>query len=139
MMKVAVIGSGIGGLSSAIRLAKLGLDVSVFEANEFVGGKVNEQWLGEYRFDMGPSVFTEPALIEELLSLCGKDPSLFLYRQLAESCRYFFSDGQQVVVPAGVKQTAQIFESSFGENRQRTERFLKRLSKNYQALSPVFI
>ncbi len=139
MMKVAVIGSGIGGLSSAIRLAKLGLDVSVFEANEFVGGKVNEQWLGEYRFDMGPSVFTEPALIEELLSLCGKDPSLFHYRQLAESCRYFFTDGQQVIVPAGMKQTAQTFETEFGENRLRTERFLKRLSKNYQALSPVFI
>ena len=117
MMKVAVIGSGIGGLSSAIRLAKLGLDVSVFEANDFVGGKVNEQWLGEYRFDMGPSVFTEPTLIEELMSLCGKDPSLFHYRQLDESCRYFFTDGQQVIVPAGMKQTAQTFETEFGENR----------------------
>ena len=77
MMKVAIVGAGTGGLASAIRLAKLGYEVSVFEANDFVGGKVNEQWLGDYRFDMGPSVFTEPALIEELITLCGKDPSIF--------------------------------------------------------------
>lgn len=139
MMKVAVIGSGIGGLSSAIRLAKLGLNVSVFEANEFIGGKVNEQWLGQYRFDMGPSVFTEPELIEELISLCGQDPSIFSYRQLEESCRYFFSDGQQVIVPSGTKQTAETFETAFGESRQSTERFLNRLSLNYKTLYPVFI
>jgi phytoene desaturase len=139
MMKVAVVGAGTGGMASAIRLAKLGYDVSVFEANDFVGGKVNEKWLDSYRFDMGPSVFTEPALIDELISLCEKDPSIFSYRQLEESCRYFFSDGQQVTIPVGTKQTAECFETAFGENKERTERFLKRLSKNYQALSPVFI
>jgi phytoene desaturase len=139
MMKVAIIGAGTGGMASAIRLAKLGYEVSVFEANDFVGGKVNEKWIGSYRFDMGPSVFTEPVLIDELVSMCSKDPSFFSYRQLEESCRYFFSDGQQVIVPSGTKQTAQIFESAFGESRQGTERFLKRLSRNYQALYPVFI
>jgi phytoene desaturase len=139
MMKVAIVGAGTGGMASAIRLAKLGYDVSVFEANDFVGGKVNEKWMGEYRFDMGPSVFTEPSLIDELISLCEKDPSIFSYRQLEESCRYFFSDGQQVIVPVGTKQTAESFEMAFGENRKRTERFLERLSKNYHAVYPVFI
>lgn len=139
MMKVAVIGSGVGGLASAIRLAKLGCEVSVFESNDFVGGKVNEQWIGDYRFDMGPSVFTEPALIDELIELCEKDSSIFAYRRLKESCRYFFDDGQQVTIEAGLEKTAQAFEESFGENRKRTTRFLQRLSKNYAALSPVFI
>lgn len=139
MMNVAVIGSGIGGLASALRLAKLGLKVSVFEANDFVGGKVNEQWLGAYRFDMGPSVFTEPALIEELLTLVNKDKSDFPYRRLPESCRYFFEDGQYVLVPSGMDQVAETFSTAFGESSVRTKRFLKRLSRNYQALYPVFI
>jgi len=139
MMKVAIVGAGTGGMASAIRLAKLGYEVSVFEANEFVGGKVNEKWIGSYRFDMGPSVFTEPALIDELISLCEGDSSVFSYRHLEESCRYFFNDGQQVSIPAGLHQTAQTFETAFGENRLRTERFLKRLTLNYKALSPVFI
>ncbi|MFM8963032.1 MAG: NAD(P)-binding protein [Sphingomonadales bacterium] len=57
-MKVGIIGSGIGALASAIELRKLGLEVSVFEANAQIGGKIVEQHLGAYRFDMGPSVFT---------------------------------------------------------------------------------
>ena len=39
-MKVAIIGSGIGGICSAIRLKKKGFDVDVFEKNEFPGGNL---------------------------------------------------------------------------------------------------
>jgi len=66
-MKVGIIGSGIGALASAIELRKLGLSVTVFEANDIIGGKIVEQRIGDYRFDMGPSVFTEPHLVQELL------------------------------------------------------------------------
>ena len=57
-MKAIVIGAGIGGLGASIRLAKLGYDVTVFEANHHVGGKMNSLQLGYWCFDMGPSVFT---------------------------------------------------------------------------------
>ena len=39
-INAVVIGSGVGGLASAIRLAKLGIKVTVFEKNSFIGGKV---------------------------------------------------------------------------------------------------
>jgi phytoene dehydrogenase-like protein len=97
-MKVGIIGSGIGALASAIELRKLGLEVTVFEANAIIGGKIVEQHIEGFRFDMGPSVFTEPQLLEELLQ--SLDPQQnFPYRALEESCRYFFNDGQQVVLP----------------------------------------
>ena len=105
-MKVGIIGSGIGALASAIELRKLGLEVHVFEANEVIGGKIVEQHLADYRFDMGPSVFTEPALLQDLIK--GLDPSAtFAFRQLTESCRYFFKDGQNIVVPVGKEKVAQ--------------------------------
>jgi phytoene dehydrogenase-like protein len=44
-MKVGIIGSGIGALASAIELRKLGLTVTVFEANAVIGGKIVEQHL----------------------------------------------------------------------------------------------
>ena len=40
-LNAIVIGSGVGGLATAIRLAKKGIQVTVFEANAFPGGKVN--------------------------------------------------------------------------------------------------
>jgi phytoene dehydrogenase-like protein len=56
MTKAIVIGAGIGGLATAIRLAKKGYAVEVFEANDYVGGKLSTFTLGDYRFDAGPVV-----------------------------------------------------------------------------------
>jgi phytoene desaturase len=137
--KAIVIGSGVGGLSAGIRLAKLGFDVSIFESNSFVGGKVNSKMIGSYRYDMGPSVFTEPHLVQELVELCGKPRDFFQYRRLEESCRYFYSDGQQVVVKSGMDKVANSFEQNFGENPKITHAFLKRMKLNYEAVYPVFI
>ena len=61
-----IIGSGIAGIASAIRLAQKGYAVTVFEANDYPGGKLSEFRLGDYRFDAGPSLFTLPDLVEEI-------------------------------------------------------------------------
>ncbi|MEN9700601.1 MAG: hypothetical protein RLZZ301_1799 [Bacteroidota bacterium] len=137
-MKVGIIGSGIGALASAIELKRLGLAVTVFESNGQIGGKLVEQQLGSYRFDMGPSVFTEPALMDDLLK--GLDPSsAFPYHQLQESCRYFYSDGQHVVLPIHKEAVAQTLASELGESKEKALYFLNRMEANYRAIYPVFI
>ena len=51
-----------------------------------------------YRFDTGPSLFTQPHLIEELMQLCNKKPEdYFKYHKLKESCRYFFEDHTRII------------------------------------------
>lgn len=137
-MKVVVIGSGVGGMASAIRLAHLGHKVEVFEKNSFVGGKVNSLEKGGYRFDMGPSVFTEPHLVDELLNL-AKTKIDFPYEPLEESFRYFFNDGQTLKMPAGTNGTIKVFTEELGEDLSNTKRYLKAIEKNYKALYPVFI
>jgi diapolycopene oxygenase len=71
-MKAAIIGSGLAGLASAVRLALQGIEVHVFEANAYPGGKLHEFTLQGYRFDAGPSVSTMPWLVDELFELAGK-------------------------------------------------------------------
>jgi len=66
MKQAVVIGSGIAGLASSIRLALKGYQVTVFEANAYPGGKLSAFSLGEYRFDAGPSLFTMPHYVTEL-------------------------------------------------------------------------
>ena len=58
--KAIIIGSGVAGLASAIRLAVQGFAVTVFEKNSYPGGKLSAFELGSYRFDSGPSLFTQP-------------------------------------------------------------------------------
>jgi len=94
-----IIGAGIGGIASAIRLAALGLSVQVFEKNKYPGGKLTEIEVDGFRFDAGPSLFTMPSLVEELFELVGKNPKdHFQYERLEVVCKYFFED--EVVINA---------------------------------------
>ncbi len=98
--KAIVVGSGIAGIASAIRLSVLGYSVEVFEKNAYLGGKLTEIQLGEYRFDAGPSLFTMPHFVEELFLLAGKDPKdYFSYVKCAVACHYFFEDGTFIPFP----------------------------------------
>ncbi len=94
MAKCAVIiGSGIGGIATAIRLACKGYQVKVFEKNSYLGGKLTAFELDGFKFDAGPSLFTQPEYIEELFVLAKKDINkYFSYTKSSSSCKYFFSD-----------------------------------------------
>ena len=72
-----VVGSGIAGIASAIRLSLKGYRVNVYESNGYPGGKLTNLELGNYRFDAGPSLFTLPYLVDELFNLAGKNPSSY--------------------------------------------------------------
>jgi phytoene dehydrogenase-like protein len=87
---IAVIGSGMAGLAVAIRLAAKGNQVSIFEANAYAGGKLSEFTQGEYRFDAGPSLFTLPQLVLDLLQLAQIPESDFPYIKLEQGCHYFY-------------------------------------------------
>jgi diapolycopene oxygenase len=94
-----VIGAGIAGIASSIRLAVKGYKVTVFESNDYPGGKLTEIRLGEYRFDAGPSLFTLPHLVDELFVLAGKNPrayfnyhATFLERSLHRAGTYLSKD-----------------------------------------------
>ena len=72
MKQVAIVGAGIAGIASAIRLQHKGYQVQVFEQQSFAGGKIAEIRKEGFRFDTGPSLFTLPELVDELMELGGK-------------------------------------------------------------------
>jgi phytoene desaturase len=96
-IKWAIIGSGVAGLASAIRLRALGAEVDVFESNSFPGGKLSEFTFSGFRFDAGPSLFTMPQWLQELFEIHKKDfKAYFQYQNLKESCLYFYEDGTRI-------------------------------------------
>lgn len=139
-MKVAVIGSGIGGLATAIRLAVKGYKVTVFEKNSTPGGKLSQLQLGDFRFDTGPSLFTLPQLVEELFSLCGENMnSLLPYQLLENNCRYFFPDG---TVFNFYHQKDKLKREIAEKTSEEEENILRRLSHSeevYNVSAPVFL
>ena len=70
--KVVVVGAGVGGLATAIRLSIKGYSVVVFESNSYIGGKLSQIESKNFRFDTGPSLFTMPELVMSCLNWLTK-------------------------------------------------------------------
>jgi phytoene desaturase len=70
---VAIVGGGLGGLSTAIHLRLAGHPVTIFESNERVGGRANLIERDGFRFDTGPSLLNYPWVFEDLFRAAGRE------------------------------------------------------------------
>lgn len=126
----------MAGLASAIRCAKMGATVTVLESRPSFGGKMHEINRGKYRFDAGPSLFTMPALVEELLETSAQD---FSYFRLANICNYWFSDGTTFQSDGNKSVFITQFAKQFGEAESTITEFLEFYQKTYEITAPVFL
>jgi phytoene desaturase len=127
--QAVVIGAGIAGIASSIRLSVKGYAVTVVEKNNYPGGKITEVRSGDFRFDAGPSLFTMPQYVEELFELAGKNPSdYFQYEKLNEVCRYFWNDGTHFVASGDNEKFAKEAESFFNVSEREIRQKLEKAS-----------
>ena len=73
MKTAVVIGSGFGGLALAIRLQSAGIATTIVEARDKPGGRAYYWERDGFTFDAGPTVITDPACLQELWGLTGRD------------------------------------------------------------------
>lgn len=137
---VKVIGAGMGGLAVAIRLAVKGYAVEVFERNEGPGGKLS--WFSQdgYAFDAGPSLFTQPANIEELFAFANEPVAeYFTYARVPIACRYFYENGTILNAYTDSEQFANELEEKLGENPLKVNQYLKEAGRAYDQIGTVFL
>jgi oxygen-dependent protoporphyrinogen oxidase len=89
--KVAVVGGGISGLSTAYKLMKQGHDVVVFESHEKIGGKISTEYKDGFELDLGPVTIAETPEIIELSKELGLE---IIPASTASSIRYIYSKGK---------------------------------------------
>ncbi|MBO9722864.1 MAG: phytoene desaturase [Novosphingobium sp.] len=73
MKKACVIGAGFGGLALAIRLQSAGIETTLVEARDKVGGRAYSWERDGFTFDAGPTVITDPDALRELWTLSSQD------------------------------------------------------------------
>lgn len=138
--QAAIIGAGVGGLATAIRLRLKGYAVDIFEAHDRPGGKLNEFHRAGYRFDAGPSLFTLPEQMDDLFRLAGKEPAdYFQYDALEVITRYFYPDGTVLNAYRDVQAFAREIEEKTGESAEQVHRFLAKSRELYDITAEVFL
>lgn len=139
-MRIGIIGAGIAGLATAVRMAVRGHEVEVFEANEYPGGKLSQFDLEGYRFDAGPSLFTMPQYVDDLFRLAGEDPArYFQYERLDTVCHYFWEDGTRLNAYAEPKAFGAEVEAKLGVPAERVQIALADSAYKYELTGRIFL
>ena len=113
MKPIGIIGGGLAGLSAACVLAARGHRVTIFERNDWLGGKAAQLCGDGFRFDMGPTIVTIPSVLRRIFSEAGArlEDYLDLVR-LDPQWRCFFDDGTSLDLaqnPDAMAQTLDAF------------------------------
>lgn len=138
--KAIVIGSGIAGIATAIRLKVKGYEVTIFEKNNYTGGKITVVEKNGFRFDAGPSVFTLPELVLELFQLAGKNPNdYFNYVRHSVSSNYFWNDGTRFSAPGTKSEFIEKASVFFDEPSLKISKYLTESERKYAITRPVFL
>ncbi len=143
---VVIVGAGPGGLAAAMLLAHAGVKVRVVERMPHVGGRCSAIREQGFTFDLGPTFFLYPRVLERVFRLCGRD----LFRdipmvQLDPQYRILFGEhgGDLVCSPDLSKMEAAVAKLDphdganvrrfIAENRVKLERFRPALEKPFNS------
>lgn len=104
--QVVVIGSGFGGIASALRARKMGFDVTLVERLQQLGGRAQTFQQQGFIFDAGPTVITAPFLFEELFELFDRNIVDYIEMMpVTPWYRYEFNDGSHLNYGGSVDDT----------------------------------
>lgn len=138
--KIAVIGSGVAGMAAAARLAAKGYDVTVYEKNNYAGGKLGLLQQDGYTFDTGPSLFTQPYILEELFKDCGKELKHYLdYSQLEINTKYFYEDGTVFTAYRDHELLGKELANTFQTEPQAVLKLLANAADAYNNIGTIFL
>lgn len=148
--KVLIVGAGLGGLATALRLRRRGYEVEIVEMYRQAGGRLNQLTSGGFTFDMAPTFFSMSYHFDEFVKDAGIEMP-FRFVKIDPLYRVNFRGSDRwYTIYRDLDRLAAQFEDIEPGFRGRMERFLDSagtlfgdiekgvLSKNFRSL-PDFI
>ncbi|ADY52769.1 phytoene desaturase [Pseudopedobacter saltans DSM 12145] len=138
--KVAVIGSGFSGISAAAYLSKAGNEVHIFEKHNQPGGRARQfSTAAGYVFDMGPSWYWMPDIIENFFNDFGfKVSDFFQLISLNPQFEMIFAD-EKIAVPEHFEDLKKLFEEIEPGSAKRLDKFMQSAKFKYEVGMQDFV
>lgn len=139
--KIVVIGAGLAGLSTAVELLSRGFRVTLIERNQHLGGKMNVLEERGFKFDMGPTILTLPAVVRGIIQRSGRKPEDYIdLVRLDPQWRCFYDDGTVVDLREDVDTMAKAIDEQFpGKQGGRGYRaFIEHARRMFRLSESVF-
>ncbi len=135
-----IIGAGMGGLSTAARLAKDGYKVTVFEQDKNVGGRANVIKQSGYTFDTGPTILMMTDVLYDTFVYCGKNFDDYIeLKQLEPNYQVRWQDGSSVEVSSNLPRFAKSLAAIDPKAPEQFYTFFGQMAKMYRIGRSKFI
>lgn len=140
MKKIGVIGAGLSSLYASCHLAKNGFKVDVFEKNKMAGGRSQFFKDKGFTFDMGPSWYWMPEVIDRLFSdLSENREDYFELTRLDPAYKVYWNDKSSTTIPMEREKLITLFDSFEKNGGEKLERFLSDAKIKYDISMGSFI
>ncbi len=133
MKSVVIIGAGMGGLAAALRLRRMGFEVTVIEKQTRPGGRSNVLQENGFRVDIGPTILVMKETFEETYRAIGQDlNSRITFKSLDPNYRIYFHDGTHMDLYNGMAKLSAEVERIEPGVTERLFRFIGDSAKKYE-------
>lgn len=140
MKRAVVVGAGVGGLTTALRLLRQGWQVTVLEKNARPGGRLGRIEHGGYRFDIGPTILLMPDVFHQLFADLGRKLEDYVeIHPLEPNYRLHYADGSRIDSTPNLQRMLQELERVAPLDVAGYLRYLEDMNKRYRIARYDFI
>ena len=131
-VKVNIIGSGFSSLAASCYLAQAGFEVTVFEKNNYLGGRARQLNRDGFTFDMGPTWYWMPDVFEKFFNDFNKKPSdYYTLEKLNPAYSVYFDKLDKIDISGDFDEIIETFEREEKGSSKKLKSFMKTASDNY--------
>lgn len=125
MSRAAIVGGGIGGLTSALLLSRRGVEVTLYERAPEVGGRVRFETDGRYAIDQGPTIVLLPEMLQGILEEGGLPREALTLLRCDPLYRVHFAGGRTLTKVDGTDKQADEIERLYPGEGDGFRRFMR--------------
>jgi phytoene desaturase len=137
--KVLIIGTGLGGLSTALRLSSRGYQVEMLEKYHRAGGRLNLIEKDGFKFDLGPTFFSMSYEFQELIKDCNIQMPFEFVELDPLYAVHFEGDQRSYLIYKDLKKLALEFQHLEPNFEQKIKKFLNAAGKMFHDTEDIVI
>jgi len=137
--KALIIGAGLGGLATALRLTKRGYQVEIIEKHHQAGGRLNQIKQDGFTFDTGPSFFSMSYEFDELFKDSGIPNPLKMNELDPVYSVYFDHKEKPYLIYKSLKKLAEEFKDVEGDFEEKAKKYLKQAKELFHDTEHVIV
>ncbi len=137
--KALIVGTGLGGLTTALRLAKNGYSVQMVEKYHQAGGRLNQLKKDGFTFDFGPSFFSMSYEFKEFTDYCKIDMP-FEFIELDPLYAVYFADRKEpFMIYKDLEKLAEEFKEIEPQLEEKMRRYLDSAGRLFHSTEDIVI